>query len=360
MTERLLLRRSPLSRRSILRGAAGATLFAAAPAIIGPAIAAEENVVFVNTYGGSWTAAEVAAYYEPFTKETGIQVRTVTPVSTAKIKAQVVTGNYDWDVGSIGASEFEQVRVAGLLEPIDRSIVNLDKIQKRNIFGDNGINSVSLSYLYAYRKDKFPNGGPKTWADFWDVKKFPGNRSMASRSWTCVAHALLADGVPLDKLYPLDIERAFKKLDEIKPHIKVWWKENTQSQQLVRDGEVDLIQMTNARAQELIDQGIPLEIVWNGAESYESPWFVSKGAPRAKAGWKLIDFCSRPEPQAEFCRRLPYGPSNPDAFKFLDEKSAAKLPTTPEHLAQSFTPDAAWLGPRLDALKERWVQWIGS
>jgi putative spermidine/putrescine transport system substrate-binding protein len=57
--------------------------------------------------------------------------------------------------------------------------------------------------------------------------------------------------VPPDKLYPMDIEPAFKKLDQIKPHIKVWWTQGNQSQQLIRDGEIDMMSIWNARASEL-------------------------------------------------------------------------------------------------------------
>ena len=345
-----------VTRRQVLVGAAAF----AAPALIGPAIRAQENVVYVNTYGGSWTNAEIEAYFKPFTKETGIEVKTVTPVNAAKFKAQVVNKTYDWTVSSIGSTEFELAKLDGLMEPIDKSVVDVSKIAKENVIDNFGINSVALSYTLVYRKDKFPNGGPKSWADFWDVKKFPGNRSLCNRSWTALGQALLADGVPLDKVYPMDIDRAFKKMNEIKPHIKVWWEQNTQAQQLIKDGEVDLIQMPSARAQELIDQGVPLEIVWNGAENYWSYWFVSKGAPNATAGWKLIDVAARPETQAHFCKLLPYGPSHADAFKFMDATLAAKLPTTPEHLALAYKPDPLWIGTRLPAIKERWTQWIAS
>ena len=87
---------------------------------------------------------------------------------------------------------------------------------------DYGITSYSLGTNLVYRKDKFPNGGPQSWADFWDVKKFPGSRCFYDRSFSCLAFALLADGVPADKLYPMDVDRAFRKMSEIKPHIKVW------------------------------------------------------------------------------------------------------------------------------------------
>ena len=144
---------------------------------------------------------------------------------------------------------------------------------------DYGIISYSLGTNLVYRKDKFPNGGPQSWADFWDVKKFPGSRCLFDRSFTCLAFALLADGVPIDKLYPMDIDRAFRKMDEIKPHIKVWWRDGSQSQQLIRDGEVDMIAMWSARAVDLIDDKVPLEIVWNGAELYYANLWSRRATP---------------------------------------------------------------------------------
>src|SRR5437762_7330213 len=105
---------------------------------------------------------------------------------------------------------------------------------------------------------------------------------MLNNAVRTVQFALVADGVPVDKVFPLDIDRAFRKLDQIKPHIKVWWTQGSQSQQLIRDGEVDMIAMWNARAQEMIDRGERFEIVWEGAENYGGYWFVPKGTPRAK------------------------------------------------------------------------------
>ena len=132
------------------------------------------------------------------------------------------------------------------------------------------------------------------------MKKFPGARCLFNRSFTSLAFALLADGVPADKLYPMDIERAFRKLDQIKPHIKVWWTQGNQSQQLIGDGEVDMIAMWNARAQEMIDRGAPLKIVWNGAENYGGYWYAPKGTPRAKLAFRFLEFVSHPRPQADF------------------------------------------------------------
>jgi putative spermidine/putrescine transport system substrate-binding protein len=72
-----------LGRRRLLK-AGGAAI---ASATLGPLLLAERTTaqtrtIYVNTWGGSWTAAEEAAYFKPFTEATGIQVRTVAPVSS--------------------------------------------------------------------------------------------------------------------------------------------------------------------------------------------------------------------------------------------------------------------------------------
>ncbi len=192
------------------------------------------------------------------------------------------TGNYEYDLINLGDSEFAQAVHDGLVEKVDKEAAKADQLPP-SLVREYGIVSYSLGTNIVYRKDKFPNGGPQSWADFWDVKKFPGPRCLFDRSFTCLAFALLADGVPIDKLYPMDLDRAFRKMDEIKPHIKVWWHDGAQSQQLIRDGEVDMIAMWSARAVDLIDDKVPLEIVWNGAELYWANLIVPKGDPNAKA-----------------------------------------------------------------------------
>ena len=348
-----------ITRRGVLKG--GAALGLAGGALGGlarPAAAADE-VVYVNTWGGPWTAAEDAAFYKPFTAKTGIQVRPVSPVSYPKLKAQVDSGVYEWDCTNLDTAIFKQAQSNGLCEPIDWSVVDKSKLAPGVVVGD-GIASVAYSTLLVYRKDKFPNGGPKSWADFWDVKKFPGNRSLYNQAFTALAFALLADGVPKDKLFPLDVNRAFKKLDEIKPHIKVWWTQGGQSETLIKDAEVDMIGMWHGRAYSIIDQGVPLEIVWNGAANNISYWMVAKGSPRAKLAWKFIDYTAQPEGQAEFASRMAYGPSNPKALALVKPDQLPRLPTTEEHLKLGYVADADWLQANLASINERFAQWLAG
>ena len=342
-----------MSRRNVLALGAGAAL--AAPFV--NTASAQTRTVYVNSYGGGWETSWKKAFFDPFTAQTKIQVKTVPGVSFAKLKAQVQTRNFDWDVVNLGDVEYAQAVIEGLLEKVDRVAAKADELPPQ-IVREYGITSYSLGTNIVYRKDKFPNGGPQSWADFWDAKRFPGPRCMYDRSYTCLAFALLADGVPVDKLYPMDLDRAFRKLSELKPHIKVWWREGSQSQQLIRDGEVDMIAMWSARAIDLIEDKVPVELVWNQAEIYHSNLLVPRGDPNAKAAWEFCNFVAQAKPQAEFAMMLPYGPANPGARALMTEARLRQTPAWPDHIKMSFQHDAAWLAPRLAQIRERWTQWL--
>ncbi len=345
--------RNFLTRRSAL--ALGAGSLVAAPFVHSGH--AQTRTVYMNSYGGVWETSWKKAFFDPFTAQTGIQVKSVPGVSFAKLKAQVQSRNFDWNVINLGDVEYAQAVHEGLLERVDKSAVKTDQLPAHMV-RDFGIVSYSLGTNLVYRKDRFPNGGPKNWADFWDVKRFPGPRCLFDRSFTCLAFALLADGVPVDKLYPLDVDRAFRKMNEIKPHIKVWWRQGAQSQQLIRDGEVVMIGMWSARAVDLIEDNVPLEIVWDGAELYNANLMIPKGDPNAKTAWEFCNFVSQPKPQADFAMLLPYGPANPAARTLMTEARLRQTPAWPGNEKVMFEHDAAWLAPRLASIRERWSQWL--
>jgi len=349
------------TRRSFLGGASAIAASASlAPLIVNRRAAAQARTLYINTWGGSWTAAEDAAFFKPFTEATGIRIRAIEPVSFAKIKAQVTSGNYEFDVTEINQSQWLRAQRDGLTAPIDWSVVNKEQLPPHAEYAD-GIAYCLLSTNLCYRTDKFPNGGPRNWADFWDVQKFPGARALGSGDpQRNLVFALLADGVPRDKIYPLDIDRAFRKLDQIKPHIKVWWTQGNQQQQLIRDGEVDLMSIWNARASELKQQGTPVELVWDGALDSVVMWGVVKGAPNANAGWRFIQSAIQPQPQAAFSKRLFYGPSNPKAFEFIPPDVAANLPGSTEHASLSVKTDPVWEADNVAKIEERFTQWLAS
>jgi putative spermidine/putrescine transport system substrate-binding protein len=140
------------SRRTVLTLAGASVLFA--PFI--RRTQAQARTVFVNSYGGVWESSWRKAFFEPFTAQTKIQVKTVPGVSFAKLKAQVQTRNFEWDVVNLGDVEYAVLE--GLLEKVDKSAAKVDQLPPQ-IVRDYGITSYSLGTNIVYRKDKFPNGG---------------------------------------------------------------------------------------------------------------------------------------------------------------------------------------------------------
>ncbi|HUN47786.1 MAG TPA: extracellular solute-binding protein, partial [Stellaceae bacterium] len=172
--------------------------------------------------------------------------------------------------------------------------------------------------------------------------------------------ALLADGVPIDQLYPIDIDRAFKSLDRLKPAIRVWWAEGQQSYQLLRDGEIDAIGIWNGRVIDLMKESQPVALVWNQAEIDRAYWVVSKGTPRAKLAWEFIQSAVRPERVAGFANDAYYGPINPKAFEFLDKKDAELMPTYPPNMKLAFIQDVVKSKDQIAAFTKRFDEWIAS
>ena len=168
----------------------------------------------------------------------------------------------------------------------------------------------------------------------------------------------MADGVAPEDLYPLDVDRAFAKLDEIKEHIDVWWTGGAQSSQLLQSGEVDMLAGWNARLQSAIDTGAPAKLVWDqGLYSIEG-WGLPKGGPNVEAARQFLAFCTRPEQQALFTDDLSYGPTNLAAYDHIPAERAAVLTTAPENLEGMVLADEGWWQENRAEMTERFNLWL--
>jgi putative spermidine/putrescine transport system substrate-binding protein len=172
--------------------------------------------------------------------------------------------------------------------------------------------------------------------------------------------ALLADGVPADKLYPLDLDRAFRKLDQIKKHVTVWWSTGAQSAQVLIDKEAVLGTAWNGRYYALIKQGAPIAIEWNQGAIKESAFGIPKGARDAYWGQKFLALAAEAKPQGVYADIIGYPGLNLEAIKYTDPKVAPYLPTNPEHLQKQFWTNLAWWAENGAAVKERWSRWMLS
>lgn len=350
-----MLRDRPIAAAAALVLVVGA--FAAVP------VKAEEQLTIVG-WGGAWQEAYRKAVFEPFAKETGIKViEEEYDGELAKIRAQVESGAITWDIVSVEGAELLIGCDEGLYEKMDwEALGGRDKYLDYAV-ADCGMASDVWAGIMAYDGDKVTGDVPKSWADFWNVEKWPGNRGMRATPTETVEYALLADGVAKQDIYtvlrePGGLDRAFKKLDELKPHI-VWYKTGAECADRLGTGEVVMTACYNGRIAALARENKRnLVVAWEVGFLGGIDQFVQvKGAPNQSAAQKWWAYFARPEVQAEFMRQIAYGTAHKDAYALLSPEIKADLPTSPEKAEWIVGYDYGYWLEHKESATERFNAW---
>ncbi|MBB3609679.1 ABC transporter substrate-binding protein [Rhizobium sp. BK602] len=324
--------------------------FAALMAVSGAARA--ETIVFTS-WGGTTQDAQKAAWVNPFTEKTGIAVAQDGPTDYGKLKAMVEAGQVTWDVVDVEGDYAAQAGKSGLLEKLDFSVIDKSKLDPRFVT-DYSVGSFYYSFVIGCNADAV-GACPKTWADLFDTAKFPGKRTFYKWSAPGVIEAaLLADGVPADKLYPLDLDRAFKKLNTIKSDI-IWWSGGAQSQQLLASAEAPFGSLWNGRMTALAASGVKTETSWSQNITAADTLVVPKGAPNLEAAMKFIALATSAQPQADMAKATGYAPINVDSVKLMDPATAKTLPD--QQTASQVNADMNYWAENRDAIGKRWYAW---
>ena len=269
----------------------------------------------------------------------------------------VTSGNVEWDVTELeGLDEVIIAAKNGWLEPLDYKVIKTDDLIREGVH-PYGIALAYYSTVLAYPK-RLEGKRPENWAQFWDVKKFPGARALGSYPWANLEFAVMADGVPPNKVYPIDIDRAFRSLDRIKAHIKVWWKAGAQPAQMLSDGEVDFTSAWNGRIFALQQKGVPVAIEWNQGVLHFSSSGIPKGAKNKENAMKFLAFTTRPDREAAFAKVIPYPGLNRSLYKYLDPSYGVNLPTYPENLKKQVTQNYDWWVKNREKVDLRWNEWL--
>jgi putative spermidine/putrescine transport system substrate-binding protein len=345
------------NRRRFLQGASIVATSLASPAILGRALAAEP--LYINTWGGKWEENAQKYWFKPFTDKTGIEVRTISPVSYAKLAAQTRTGTYDFDITTVSGSQVVQAEEEQLLEPLNTSILDGSGLPEGSIFY-NAVASHCYSTNIAFNTKHFEPGRLTSWQDVWDLEKNPGPRTFTRSATDYVPIGLMGDGVSPSELYPPDVDRMFKSYDKIKKSIPVWWSQSPQSRQLLGDGEVHIASMWHSVAELAKADGVPIDYIWNGGKINRVYWVISKGTPRAAAAWEFIKFAISPENLGPFGAAQYLGPLYPKALEHVSDAQARIMPTHPDNYKLCVEENAAAIGPMLTDITKRFNMWVAS
>lgn len=370
-------RRQAISRRNLLRAGSGAALAAGLGGTVtacggertaggsggggSGAGGGDSKKVLVRSTGGVTTEMWKKYCWDPFTKETGIKVVPVA-ADAAKVRAAVKAGQATPDVLDLTEVATLQLEADKALRKIDYSKLERTDLSTLEFQKPYYLADYVYSTCIGYSKEKFGSAPPKTWADVWDTKKFSGGRTLQGLDSGDVnlEFALLADGVAMKDLYPLDIDRAFKSLKKLAPSVRKYWTTGAETVQLFGGGDVVLGSAWNTRLEELIRGGKPVAIQWNGSQRINQGFSIPVGAQNVENAYKLIDFSIQPKVQADVATHLNVGPGNRKAYEHISDKDTTSLPNSPAHVKESYVFDAAWWVKNFDEVSRRWTQFLAE
>ena len=342
-----------LSRRDFVAAAGLLGLAAALPA----RAAAKELVL--SCWGGAAVAAYTDSFGKPFERDTGIPVVIDSSgPSLGKIKAMVESGKVGWDICDTSAGSSETLGRAGLLEAIDYAIV--DKSQTIPEFAMKWCYGTSAySYVLAW-DGKAVAAPPRSWADVWDLKTYPGKRTLRRSMHGVLEAALLADGVPRDRLYPLDVARGFDKVRQIKADT-IFWEAGADSERLLREGEVVMGSIWSTRARSVEEQtGGRVTWTWQDGQLTSGVFSVPKGNPAGSDSMRFLNAMNAPERQVMFLKLLGSGPANPAASALVPPELRRVDPTYADNMARQIVMSDAWYGEHYAETYPKFLDLISS
>lgn len=335
------LAKGEIDRRTFMKAIA---FLGAAPAVMtlgGKTAQAAEEVVVVN-WGGPAVEAYTQAFGVPFEKATGVKVVIDgTGPLGSKIKAMVDANAVTWDVCDTGTGTTLVLEKQGVLQKIDYSIVDKSKMQEKFAY-EYGCANYMFSFILAYNKTKVPSA-PTGWADFWDLEKFPGYRTLRKQPNGMLEACMMAAGKDKDSIYPIDLDLAIGKLKEIKDYV-IAWGSGSQSQELFRTGEVIMGDIWHTRAN-LLNQETNGDVTWTWEQGIVTAgmWNVPNNNPAGtKTAMEFIASAQDPEQQLVLFNAMGNGPANPAAAAQVPDDKKYIDPGQPENLAKQVLQNGPW------------------
>lgn len=342
--------------------AAGLSLLAHSPA------AAHGPPLTIASWGGGYTASQMIAYVNPYRDITDRWVRVVKFSGGLKeIRAQVEALNVTWDVVDLGLSNAVRGCENNLLERIDPDILapgpGGEPAREDFMPGalrECAVGEIVFSTVAAYNKGRYDDP-PRSIADFFDLSRYPGKRGLRNNPRVLLEWALMADGVPPGKVYDVlstddGVDRAFAKLDSIKPEI-VWWENPARPARLLAESKVAMTQTYNGRMQTVIDEGGHHAILWDGQVQDIELWGIPKGSRNREAALDFIRFATQSRRMAEQSRHIAYGPARWSAMDMLSDYVKKKLPTAEANSKNAIWSDEIWWAQNQARMDARFRIW---
>lgn len=327
--------------------------------------AAQARDLTIVSWGGISQKNQEKLYYQPFTAKTGIAVAEDTwSGGLGQLKAKVQSGDPDWDVVQVERNEVLVGCDDNVFEEMDWSALGGKDKFIEPAQNDCGVGAIVWGIGLAYDKDKLKDG-PKSWVDFFDLKKFPGKRALRQGPQYNLEFALMGDGVPREDVYkvlatPEGVDRAFKKLDSIKSQL-IWWSAATEATNMLNSGEVTMTGMYSSRlaSANRYDKK-NFELVADGGMYNIDYWIVLKGSKHKDDAFKLIAFMTAGDQQAAYADANSDGATSLDGIAKTKPEALQYLMTSPDRMKTSLMSDDEFWADNGEELTRRFNAWVAK
>ncbi|HEV7368236.1 ABC transporter substrate-binding protein [Arenibaculum sp.] len=327
---------------------ARSVLLAAAALLAGIGGAEAQQKIVLQSWGGTWGDAMKEAWFEPFEKETGIQVELRPQGSMMDALAKLVAqkDRMDVDLWITGMTPTALADEAGILETIPRGKLTNAEHLPDALIGDKYVGVWNTIYGVAYNKETVPFPITK-WSDLLD-ERLAGQVGIPHATGYGGKFILLLGwlgGGDVDNIDP-----AFEVAAQLKPNIGIISKSDPEAIKFLTSGEVDVAaMMPPGNFVQIREAGPQFEFV--APEPFVPANFnnfaLLKG-PNTEAAVKFIDFAISKQAQEELARRVLVIPANTQAA--IPEELAPFAPP-PERLRY---PDEVAITKVLPDWAERW------
>jgi putative spermidine/putrescine transport system substrate-binding protein len=323
-----------------------------------PASAAEQFTVI--SFGRADRAALAAAYIDPFAKANGIAVQSLSyDGQITELTQMVSAGAPAWSVMQVESRTLQLGCQQGLFEKLDPSRIPPAANLIPGALSACGVGIFAWAQALVY-SDRLRDA-PRSWADFWDTRKFPGKRGLRRSAKYTLEIALLADGVEPKDVYAVlateaGVARAFRKLEQIRRQT-VWWGAAAQPAALIAAGVVSMSSGYTLWFDPEQELSRHTKIVWRQSLYDIDSWAIPRGSSKRDEAYRFIAFASSPERQKVLSEQIGYGPTNLDAVDLLPARLAGNLPSSAPNLAAALRIDTAFWIEHGDALERRFNAW---
>jgi len=344
-----------LARTLLAAVALAAAALASVPA---PASPADLTIV---TRDESFQRGIQFAYVQTFTAITGTPVQQQNwegGIDTLRTQAKATDDA--WDLVLVDPDELSTGCSEGLFEKLDWSTIGGKDHYMPQAVSDCGLGAVIVNNVLAWDKDKLPVA--PSWSDFWDVAKYPGKRGLRKGVRGNLEFALMADGVaPADVYKTLStadgVERAFRKLDQLKPYIQ-WWSTESEAAHILASRDVLMTSAPSGQIATMAEhEHKNFGLQFAGSLWELQSWTIMKGSPSLRMAQQFLYFAGMPAVELRLLQRSGDAAPAKGLSDGLSPELAAVSPANPVNLAAGLRVDAAFWHDNLPKLRQRFDGW---